>query len=123
MESFKAFRIWLIAFTACIIAQAVDIVSSLGFKVESGWIESNPLTRHANGAFWLYHGIVLKLFLLGYMSALSFILYVILARINKKLAIAVAIIPLLIQAYLGLDAGMRNITFHSGWYVDIPEER
>jgi hypothetical protein len=123
MGKIGAFRIWLMAWIACAIAQVIDILSSLGFPASSGFAETNPLTRHADGTFWLYRGAIIKAILTGWASLASVVLYLIFYRINRKLAIFAAVLPLIYQAYCGMEAGMQNLMLHTGWYVDLPRER
>ena len=108
------------AFVICAFAQACDIVSSLWFNPKTnGLAEANPFARHADGTFFLYHGIVLKTIFLGEFSLIALALYFALYRVNRTAAVIAAMVPLFYFAFNGFDAAVTNAFAYSGWYQSV----
>jgi len=101
-------------FVVCAWIQAADVVSSLSATPGSGIIETNPYARHADGSFWLYHGIVNKLLLMLFYLAFSASLFYALRKQNKVAAQLVASAPLLWWASGTVGAVIQNLFLISG---------
>lgn len=110
----KVLRFLSPVFWLCLACQAADVLSSLPASGKhSPYLEQNPFARHADGHFWLYHAVVTKCYWMLAFGLFSVLLYVALAKINKKVARLVATGPYLYFAILALDAAFQNVLLFS----------
>lgn len=103
------------SFVGSVFAQALDLVSSLGFG--PGFEETNPFSRYQDHSFHLWHGIGMKALFLLEFSLMAGVLYFSFQWYSKKFAALVASIPLLYYSALGLQAAFSNALLHTGWYA------
>lgn len=110
----REFRFLLASFIFCALCQVADIVSSLGARPNSGFYEMNPFARHADGSFWLSHGILMKVFFLLFYGAVAASIYLVTEKIHRRTAKLAAAIPLIYFAYMALSAAASNFLLFSG---------
>jgi cbb3-type cytochrome oxidase subunit 3 len=110
----KGLSFLLAPLVLCSGAQAADVISSLGATPGSGLVETNPFARHADGSFWLFHGVITKLIILAFYLVFSAALYWAVRRQSRVAAQVAASIPMLFWAFEAMGAVIDNLLLFSG---------
>lgn len=95
---------------------ALDWVSSLNFP--PGVEESNPFSRHENGAFWPRHALITDSLVTSEILILSVALNGVGRMLGPKAGRVASCLPWLYFGYLHLEAALQNILLEiPGLYV------
>lgn len=100
------------------LANAMDILTSV-LGSHRGLMETNPMARNADMSFNLLHGVVIKILYTAFYFLVGVLGYGLFRRYDRRLAEAVAMLPMLACAWLVMGAVLHNavITGLGGWYV------
>lgn len=102
------------AFLFSVFAQALDVISSMGFSRE--FFETNPFAQDVtNGGFSLRHGIVVKCIAMITFSLMSAGLYLAIRPFDEKKADVISTAPLLYIAAVAILAAFENTLLHFGY--------
>lgn len=100
------------AFLFSLVAQALDVISSLGFS--AAFYETNPFASDVSGRFGIKQGIRVKLVAMVTFSLMSAGLYFVIRPFDERKADVISTAPLLYAAIEAVIAAFENTLLHFG---------
>lgn len=100
------------AFLFSLLAQVLDVISSLGFNAE--FFETNPFAADVSGRFGIKQGIRVKIVVMITFSLMSAGLYYAIRPFDERKADVISTSPLLYTAIVAISAAFENTLLHFG---------